>query len=238
MSRKYTRAQFVDAVCKSTSILQVLQHLGVNHRSGAAWAMAKKRILELELDVSHFKRSQQKGCPGFTRRKPEQVLVPSAKPYRERSIALRRSLLASGFSYLCAICGQPPEWNGKPLVLHVDHIDGDWHNNLESNLRFLCPHCHSQQPTSRGLPRRKSRPITSCKVCGRSCSGITCGCRCSASLVPHPSKIKWPDDELLAKMVWVDPVTTVANVLGVSNTAVSKRCRHRGIPTPPRGYWS
>src|ERR1700712_3384360 len=25
----------------------------------------------------------------------------------------------------CAICDSPPDWNGSPLVLVLDHIDGD-----------------------------------------------------------------------------------------------------------------
>jgi hypothetical protein len=47
---------------------------------------------------------------------------------------------------LCEIC-EINEWNGKPLTLHVDHIDGDRTNNVFSNLRVLCPNCHSQTNT-------------------------------------------------------------------------------------------
>ncbi|GAB7048084.1 HNH endonuclease signature motif containing protein [Catenuloplanes indicus] len=38
-------------------------------------------------------------------------------------------------------------WQGRPLKLHVDHIDGDFLNNTAENLRFLCPNCHSQTAT-------------------------------------------------------------------------------------------
>ncbi|MGH3218614.1 MAG: hypothetical protein ACRDPY_07845 [Streptosporangiaceae bacterium] len=31
------------------------------------------------------------------------------------------------YPYICAECGQLPEWNGKPLVLQVDHVNGDPH---------------------------------------------------------------------------------------------------------------
>lgn len=50
----------------------------------------------------------------------------------------------------CVLCEQGPEWNGKPLTLQVDHIDGDSDNNLPDNLRLVCPNCHSQLPTSKG----------------------------------------------------------------------------------------
>jgi hypothetical protein len=46
----------------------------------------------------------------------------------------------------CAECGIE-EWNGKALVLHLDHIDGNPHNHLLTNLQLLCPNCHSQTDT-------------------------------------------------------------------------------------------
>jgi HNH endonuclease len=48
---------------------------------------------------------------------------------------------------LCAICGLPSDWNGLPLVLVLDHIDGDPNNNRRENLRLICPNCDSQLPT-------------------------------------------------------------------------------------------
>ena len=36
---------------------------------------------------------------------------------------------------LCALCGLRSEWNGLPLVLVLDHVDGDATNNRRENLR-------------------------------------------------------------------------------------------------------
>lgn len=47
----------------------------------------------------------------------------------------------------CVECGQENIWNNKTLVLQLDHVDGDSDNNHPSNLRLLCPNCHSQTET-------------------------------------------------------------------------------------------
>lgn len=49
----------------------------------------------------------------------------------------------------CEECGLD-QWQGKDLTLELDHINGDTSDNTRSNLRFLCPNCHSQTDTWRG----------------------------------------------------------------------------------------
>jgi len=64
----------------------------------------------------------------------------------------------------CILCGWS-EINKKtgqvPLV--ADHIDGNWRNNVENNLRLLCPNCDSLTSTYAGLNRgngRKNRVLS------------------------------------------------------------------------------
>lgn len=47
----------------------------------------------------------------------------------------------------CEDCGMGPIWNGKRLVLQLDHRDGDCTNNSLTNLAICCPNCHSQTST-------------------------------------------------------------------------------------------
>jgi Zn finger protein HypA/HybF involved in hydrogenase expression len=53
-------------------------------------------------------------------------------------------------THTCSECSLESVWNGKPIVLELDHINGVSNDNRLENLRFLCPNCHSQTTTFRG----------------------------------------------------------------------------------------
>jgi hypothetical protein len=77
-------------------------------------------------------------------------VVRSPDRRKAHGSALSRALLAIGVPLRCALCGIGPQWNEAPLVLHVDHINGDPYDCRAENLRFLCPNCHSQTDTYAG----------------------------------------------------------------------------------------
>ena len=61
-------------------------------------------------------------------------------------------------NYSCSRCG----WNEvnpytKIIPLEIDHIDGNYLNNAEENLRVLCPNCHSLTATYKGANFSKGR---------------------------------------------------------------------------------
>lgn len=60
----------------------------------------------------------------------------------------------------CAVCRQGPHWNGKPLMLQLDHVNGDSCDHRFSNLRILCPNCHSQTATFAGRATRRTSQNT------------------------------------------------------------------------------
>lgn len=60
--------------------------------------------------------------------------------------------------YSCE-CGNLGKWLGERMVLELDHISGDSSDNRLENLRWLCPNCHSQKPTSKGKKRRENSAL-------------------------------------------------------------------------------
>ena len=97
---------------------------------------------EYEHYIEDWKKGLKLGYVGKTK-----ALAPTLRKY-----------MLTKYNNTCQECG----WNklhpidNKPLV-EIDHIDGDASNCKESNLRVLCPNCHSMTPTFRARNKNSSR---------------------------------------------------------------------------------
>ncbi|MGW7101057.1 HNH endonuclease signature motif containing protein [Streptomyces sp. NPDC054838] len=147
---KWTREILAEAVAASTTMCGVLRHLGLEV-VGGHHTFISRRVKAFGIDTSHFTLPSRAGR-AKRRRTPEKVLVRQDETDARRvpSNRLKHALAALGVPEQCALCGIEPTWQGYPLPLEVDHIDGDWRNNRADNLRFLCPNCHSTTDTYRG----------------------------------------------------------------------------------------
>ena len=77
-------------------------------------------------------------------KKPHEAVFAKNTSYGKniRNRIINECLIA----YKCGICNTYTH-NNDHLNLQIDHIDGDRTNNELTNLRFLCPNCHSQTDT-------------------------------------------------------------------------------------------
>lgn len=225
----------------SSSIGEVLQHLDLINKGGN-YRTLRQRCLQDNIDLLVLKeRSRAKTSSLLTRnnnRLPiEKYLIENASYNRTN---LKRRLIGEGFlENKCAMCGQLPEWNGKPLVLQLDHINGISNDNRLDNLRILCPHCHSQTDNFAGKAKRyainQETGINERKVEVAKPSVINPEWRHNPK--SHTRKVVRPSKEDLAKLLWEKPTSQIAKDFGVSDHAVAKWAKTYELAKPPRGYW-
>jgi len=149
--RKYTDAQFIDAVRQARSHRQVLNLLGLKE-AGGNYATLKRRIKELGLDTSHW--AGQAWNKGVVRgpQLPVQDYLNNKRSIQTYKLKLR--LLKAGiFEHKCYSCGLTL-WKGEPIPLELEHKNGNPQDNSLDNLTLLCPNCHALTTTYRGKNKK------------------------------------------------------------------------------------
>ena len=81
-----------------------------------------------------------------SRRFPDAQVFVENSTY-ERGHIKARIIKQNLIPYECGECGLIDKWNGKSIVLRLDHRNGTNNDHRIENLRFLCPNCDSQQLT-------------------------------------------------------------------------------------------
>ena len=140
--------EFIKLVEKSKAYVDILRSLGLSTKGGNSSKTLKRRIAELNIDISHFEKEYER-AQSKTRTDMSLILVENSTYLNIARLKLR--LVKEGYlKYECAICNNDGLWNGKPLSLQLDHINGINNDHRIENLRFLCPNCHAQTDTFSG----------------------------------------------------------------------------------------
>lgn len=217
--RSWTDQQLTAAVKANITISDVFRDLGLSNHGGNFRAF-HRHVARLGLSIEHMKgRAHGQSKTG---RPLTDILVQNSS----YGGCLRERLIREGLlKQECAKCGLGDTWNGKPLTLQLDHINGDSRDNRLMNLRLLCPNCHTQTPTFSGRNRKKERPQCldcSKEVWGRSLRCVDCE---NARRVGHKTKIEWPPLKELERALASSSFEDVARNLKVSSNAIRKHIR-------------
>lgn len=148
MATKYSNLDIEKHIKESVSWRQVCLKLNLKYAGGNVQQL-KKKAEKLNITYNHFKgKGWNIGDVAKNAKPIEDCLQNSVfiKPSNLKKKLIKANLLVEK----CYACNMGPIWNSKPLVLELDHIDGNSLNNRLENLRLLCPNCHSQTPTFRG----------------------------------------------------------------------------------------
>lgn len=239
--RKWSDEQLIAAVRETTSMRQTLLRLGLCARGGGSYDGVKRRILELKISTEHWLGlGHRKGKSNYCGKVIEDSLVFCIDSHFCGTSLKKRLLRRSDFEYKCLLCGIYT-WNNKHLVLQLDHINGINTDNRVENLRLLCPNCHSQTETfcrkKKGDVKKINVPVKEeTKTEGRTRTPKRCS-KCSENIhnrstlcgacynAPRETKIIWPSNSEIRKMLTSNSYLKVAEMLGVSDNAIRKHLK-------------
>jgi predicted RNA-binding Zn-ribbon protein involved in translation (DUF1610 family) len=199
-----------DAVKTSECFADVCRKINLPIR-GKNYTTLKAWIKKLELDTSHFKdKASFANERSFKKSNltDDEFFVIS---YRKSSQIKNR--LTAHKKYECEECGVGNNWNGKNIVLQLDHINGNHIDNTLTNLRFLCPNCHSQTSTYAGKLSKKKEKNPDWRRGPKL----------------NRRKVEWPSKENLLELMKNHSMVSIGKMFNVSDVSVRKWAKSYGI---------
>ena len=220
---KITDKEFEEIVESSSSLKEIAYKCGYSNSSGASCNIVKTRIAEqgLEFNTKHQARIIREDKDIFIEDSPVEQST------------LRRRYLAGNYSeYRCAICGQEPFWNGKELVLTLDHINGHNRDDRIENLRWVCPNCDRQLSTFAGRNIVRTENKNFCIDCGKeilqsSTRCVECANKAKSKkqqTVERPTRIE------LKSLIRSTSFLEIGRKYGVTDNAIRKWCDAYNLP--------
>jgi len=173
-TRRWTDERLVQAVKDNVSIRGVLQQLGLR-ATGGNYKTIYINVERLNLDITHWtgmSHNKGKTWEHISKIPLEKILI-SNSTYTSTNRLKKRLIKEKYLENICCECGTEPIWKDKPLVMVLDHINGNNRDNRINNLRLLCPNCNSQQSTFAGKNIKVDKKEYLCRGCGKKISRTT-----------------------------------------------------------------
>ncbi len=221
--------EFVKLVQNSSTYKEILQRFGLKNK-GNNHKTLKSRIKELNIVTDHLKPNYFE-INKITEKKKiplSEILICNSKYNRSH---LKKRLIKEGLlKEKCSICNLDKIWNNKPIVMILDHINGNSEDNRLENLRMICPNCNSQTSTFAGKNYNHHKEKTFCSICGKE-KKTKYSDVCLDCLGLSKRKVERPDKESLQKMISELSWCAIGRKYGVSNNAVKKWAKQYGLLT-------
>lgn len=213
---KTQKKQFENLIKSCNNITEVLSFYGLKNKGRNNHTLIK-RIKEDGLDIE-LNRLREGGKKNKIR-KAVPIEFYLVKNSNCKSNFLKKRLLKEGFlEEKCNECGLEKIWNGKDITLQLDHINGDSADNRLSNIRILCPNCHSQTKTFSG--KNVKRIYNYCPECGKKIQKNSKNCVLCAR--KKFRKVERPEHGKLVEEVRKNGYCYVGRKYGVSDNAIRK----------------
>ena len=229
---KISEEEAKEIVKRCFSIADFCREVGWEPR-GSNYKTFHKYEKEYGLDTSHFeiKKRNLESTGAQTKKSSEEYV----KGKYVRSSTLLKKLIEEGKKEWRCECCKNTEWLNEKIPLELHHKDGDHFNNAFENIVLLCPNCHAKTDTYKGRKNKKKRL---CKICGNPISRWAKHDVCFRCTHEAQKRTEWPTKEELESLL----VSTngnfleIARKLGVSDSAVRKKCRKYGLPDKSGDY--
>jgi YHS domain-containing protein len=118
----------------------------------------KNHCLNCDCEVGRQRSFCSNKCQGEKTTKSLYQLIESGEYQVKSSHNTLKKYLIHKRGHKCEMCGLA-EWGYLPILLILDHINGDSNNSNVDNLRLVCSNCDTLNPTYKGRNRGNGRSI-------------------------------------------------------------------------------
>lgn len=149
----WSKERLVETVVSVFCWWDWLRALGIPTR-GSNYNTLKSKAELYGIDTSHFdyKYSRTHNGQRILKNRNDDGVFGKNLRISNTSVKVMYIERILGGVPVCEKCGIE-NWNNKPIVMQLHHINGDSKDNTLENLQLLCPNCHSQTDNYRNKQR-------------------------------------------------------------------------------------